>query len=72
MTAENATPFLATPPVGYSLPCGTGCAACKSMPMDPWSDFAICAHPHAPQRGMPVRMGRECVWFTAPTKSHAK
>ena len=24
--------------------------------MDPWSDFVICTHPYAPQRGMPVRL----------------
>jgi hypothetical protein len=42
------------------------------MPMDPWSDFVICTHPYAPQRGMPVRLGRECPWYTAATKGHRK
>ncbi len=72
MTEDNAPHFLHEPPAGYSLPCGTGCAACKPMPMDPWSDFVICTHPYAPQRGMPVRLGRECPWYTTATKGHRK
>ncbi len=52
------------PPPGYTQPCNEACAYHQPVPGDDWSEFVLCRHPQAPQRGMPARLGRECRWFT--------
>jgi hypothetical protein len=44
-------------------PCSDFCAGFRSLDPYRWPDFGRCVHPHSPQRGFPVRIGRDCASY---------